>query len=128
MIALLSLLLPALTPAISDGVRGLIGKFTGGATAQPQNVAEAIQLMQAETEKLKALAELDRPSGEISRWVSDLRASFRYLAAGVVILVASALLFVPGIDQSYVDMAWSGAQSVWAFIFGDRMYAYIRKK
>jgi hypothetical protein len=128
MSALLSLILPALVPVASDAVRGIVASFTGGAGARPQNVDEAVRLMAAEAERLKALAELDRPTGEVSRWVADLRASFRYVAAGAVILAAIAALFVPGVPVDYADMAWSGAGSVWSFIFGDRMYSYIRKK
>ena len=37
-----SLILPALVPAFSDGVRGIIAKFTGGAGGQPQNVEERV--------------------------------------------------------------------------------------
>ena len=43
-----SLILPALVPAFSDGVRGIIAKFTGGAGGQPQNVEERVKLMEAE--------------------------------------------------------------------------------
>ena len=57
--SLLSLVLPALVPAFADGVRGLFARLTGGAGAQPQSVGEAIQLMEAQTARVKALAELD---------------------------------------------------------------------
>ena len=125
---ILSLILPALVPAASDAIRGIVGKFTGGAGVLPQNVDEAIRLMTADTERLKALAELDRPSGDISRWVADLRASFRYVAAGIFIIAAIVSLFVTDMPKEYVEMVWSGAGSVWAFIFGDRMYSYIKRK
>ncbi len=121
----MSLLLPSLVPVASDAIRGIVSKFTG---VNPQNAEEAAKLIQAETEKLKALAELDRPAGNISQWVSDLRASFRYIMAGVVIVVACITLFVPNLNPDFVEMAWQGAGSVYAFIFGDRMYSYIRRK
>ena len=35
--------------------------------------------MKAEAEKLQALAALDSPTGEPSKWIVDLRASFRYI-------------------------------------------------
>lgn len=124
----LALVLPALVPVAADAVRGVVAKFTGNAGVQPQNVEEAIRFMDADTARLKALAELDRPSGEISPWVADLRASFRYIAAGVFILAAVASLFAPSMPEEYVKMVWSGAGSVWSFIFGDRMYAYIKRK
>lgn len=126
MTALLSLLLPALVPVASDAVRGIISKFTGGAGAIPQNVDEEIRLMNAKTENLKALAELDRPSGNISQWVADLRASFRYIAAGVVVLAAVVTLFAP-VTKEITELAWNAAGSVWSFLFGDRMYSYIKR-
>ena len=126
MTALLSLLLPALVPVASDAVRGIISKFTGGAGAIPQNVDEEIRLMEAKTKNLQALAELDKPMGNISQWVADLRASFRYIAAGVVILAAVSTVFIP-VNPEVADLSWGAAQSVWSFIFGDRMYSYIKR-
>ena len=123
---LLSLLLPSLVPVASDAVRGIIAKFTGGAGAIPQNVDEEIRLMNAKTENLKALAELDKPMGNISQWVADLRASFRYLAAGIIIVSAVSTLYLP-MDIVTADIAWQAAGSAFSFIFGDRMYSYIKR-
>ena len=44
--------LPALLPALGDGIRGVFAKITGGAGGNPNNVNESIQLMQPETERL----------------------------------------------------------------------------
>src|SRR5262245_56522023 len=104
------MVLPALIPVVSDGVRAVIGRFSGGAGARPQNVEQTIKLQNADTDRLKALAELDKPSGEISRWVADLRASFRYIAAGFIITQAYVLILASGfgaaIPESYIDMAF----------------------
>lgn len=126
MTALLGLILPALVPVASDAIRGMVARLTGGAGAKPQSVDEEIRLMEAEVKKLQALAELDRPSGNISQWVADLRASFRYIAAGVIILAATTTLFVPT-PVELVDIVWQAAGSVWSFIFGDRMWQYIKR-
>lgn len=40
-------IIPALLPALTDGIRGLIGRFTKGAGAKPQNIDEVIKLGQA---------------------------------------------------------------------------------
>ena len=127
--SLLLTALPAFAPAISDAIRGIIGKITGtiDAGAKPQNVDEQIRLWAADTERLKVLATLDTPSGNISPWVANLRASFRYIAAGAILLAAIAALFMK-LDSAYVDLVWQAAQSAWSFIFGDRMYSYIRRK
>lgn len=119
-------MLPAFAPVISDAIRGIIGRITNGAGARPQNVEEEIKLMEARTRNLQALADLDKPSGNISQWVADLRASFRYIAAGVVVMAAVLTIFIET-PIEVADLAWQAAQSVWSFIFGDRMYAYIKK-
>src|SRR5512134_1551453 len=121
MMGILSLVVPALIPAVADGLRGVFNKLTGGAGAKPANVEEQIKLMAAENERLKALAELDRPSEKISPWVADLRASFRYVAGGLIILGAISTLFFNA-DLLVQDAVWNLAGSVFAFLFGDRMY------
>lgn len=121
MTGILSLVVPALIPAVADGLRGVFNKLTGGAGAKPANVEEQIKLMAAENERLKALAELDKPSEKISPWVADLRASFRYVAGGLIILGAISTLFFNA-DLLVQDAIWNLAGSVFAFLFGDRMY------
>lgn len=129
MAALLSLIpwhmiLPALVPAATDAARGLVAKISGGAGAQPQNVAEVVQLMKAQTERLQALSELDKPEGQISQWVANLRASFRYIAVGVVELAAlAAVLFHVQGEGVAVLLELAGAGM--SFIIGERMYLAI---
>tara|TARA_R100001460_G_scaffold36591_3_gene70226 strand:+ start:196 stop:573 length:378 start_codon:yes stop_codon:yes gene_type:complete len=120
-------LIPALLPAITDGLRGLIGRFTKGAGAKPQNVDEVIKLGQADIERLKALAELDRPPGNISTWVANMRASARYFAV--------YLVFAYGVTVSLVDVdpvAVNNAQQLMAsaffFLFGDRVYLSLKAR
>jgi hypothetical protein len=127
MASILSLVIPALIPALADGIRGVFGRLTGGAGAKPQNVEEQIRLMAAENERLKALAELDKPAENISPWVADLRASFRYIAGGLIILAAVSSLYVR-VDLFLQDAVWNLAGSVFAFLFGDRMYIKFVKK
>jgi len=128
MASILSLVIPALIPALADGIRGVFGRLTGGAGAKPQNVEEQIKLMTAENERLKALAELDKPTENISPWVADLRASFRYIAAGVIILAAVSTLYTPKMDAALFEAIWNLSGSVFSFMFGDRMYIKFVKK
>lgn len=123
---LLTTLVPALLPVASDAIRGIIGKFTKGAGAIPQNVDEECKLLKARAEHSTAMALLDKPSGNISQWVADLRASFRYIAAGLIIIAAIGTIYYPPADPAVTDLAWSAARSAWSFIFGDRMYNYIK--
>ena len=125
--SILSLVVPALIPAVADGLRGIFSRLTGGAGAKPQNVEEQIKLTTAENERLKALAELDKPSENISPWVADLRASFRYVAGGLIILGAVSTLYLPA-DLLVQDAIWNLAGSVFAFLCGDRMYFKFAKR
>lgn len=127
----LSMVLPALVPAVADGVRGLFRKFAGGEPSEPQSVQERVSLIQADTERLKAMAEIDRPYGEISRWVSDLRASFRYILAGLIVLAATAICsYLAALEPAlrkvialaFIEMAGSA----FSFVFGDRMYRHLK--
>lgn len=124
--SLLTLLLPALVPALADGVRGLIGRVTGGAGAQPQNVAEQIQLWQAQTDRLRALAELDKPAGDVSHWVSDLRAAFRYLAISAIWLTTVAAIFTHQ-DAAIVAVLLDMTGATMSFVIGERMYLGLKK-
>ena len=87
--------------------------------------------MRAETERLKAVAELDRPAGEISRWVADLRASFRYALAGLIIAAATGIgVYVaatePGLRKVVFLAFTEMAGSAFSFVFGDRMYRHLK--
>lgn len=121
-----TLILPALVPAIADGVRGLFAKFTQGKGAQPQNVGEQIQLMQAQTERVRALAELDALSPAAAPWVANLRGAFRYVAVGGILtatIIGSFVQIAPAALAVMLDL--SGASM--AFIIGERMYLGLRK-
>ena len=137
--SILGIVLPALLPAVADGLKGVFQKFFGG--TKPVNVDEQIKLMQAETEKLRVIAELDKPSDKISVWVADLRASFRYLAAGFILI--STMMFVAFYfflvtnDPKNValvtlmpvlDILLQLSASVFSFMFGDRLYLGLKGK
>lgn len=121
----LTLLFPALIPALTDGVRGLFAHFTGSAGAQPQNVAEQIKLWEAQTARLAALADLDRPAANVSPWVSDVRAIFRYAAVATIILSTIAAIFL-GADTASKLILLDMTGASMSFIIGERMYLGIR--
>jgi len=127
MSALLTVLLPALLPAAADGVRGIFARLTGGKGAQPQNIGEVIQLMQAETERLKTLAQLDTVTGEIHKWVADLRALQRPAISTLIIVAYMMAIANKGVSQETLDAIGSYAQMVTFYLFGDRAYNYMKK-
>ncbi len=123
---MLESLLAALLPAAGDAIKAATRRFLGS-TSRPKATTpgEWVQMMQAETERLRVLAELDKPASEVSRWVADLRASMRYIIALIVTLCvvlaetgAFGLHASPGLEQA--------AASVWFFLFGERAYRYMK--
>jgi len=116
--------LPGLIPAVLDGVKMVFSKITGVSMGEPKSFAERKELFGAETERLKTLADLDRPSGNISNWVADLRASFRYVFVGLIIVVtlAYALLYKNiGVPEVWGVLSQLSGSATF-FILGDRVY------
>ena len=126
--SIVSLILPALVPAFADGARGLIAKFTGGAGGQPQNITERIELMKAEAEKLQALAALDSPTGEPSKWIIDLRASFRYVIISSIMIFTAVVVFNPDIvGATVVAVCLDMTGACMSFVIGERMYLSLKR-
>lgn len=121
---ILATVLPGLLPAVLDGAKMLFSKITGISMGEPKSFAERKELYSMETDRLKTLADLDRPSGNISNWVADLRASFRYVFVGLIIIVTLAYgLFYKSIGVPEVWAVLSQLSgSATFFILGDRVY------
>lgn len=118
----MSAIIPALLPAAADGIRAVINRVTGGAGAKPANVSELIQLMQADTDRLKTLAQLDQVAGQIHPIVADLRALQRPALATLILVSYMAAVFVGEASPATLDMLGSYAQMVTFYLFGDRAY------
>jgi hypothetical protein len=127
--SILSLILPALVPVFTDGVSSIINKLTGGIGGQPQNVQERIQLMEAEAQKLQALAALDNPSsGQPSQWIVDLRACFRYVIISAILIFTGIVVFNPTIvGTAVVSIFLDMTGACMSFIIGERMYLGLKK-
>jgi hypothetical protein len=116
------LLASVIAPAAVDMIKNLFGAVTKRWVGL--SVDEQIKLANADVEKLKALAELDNPYGTPSQWVVDLRASFRYIAAPIVILTGAFVIYL-GVQAASMDIMEMGGTLVsmpFGFIFGERMY------
>lgn len=127
MSTILGILAPSLIPALSDGLRGLWGKLFGGKGAEPQNFQEALSWENLQVEKLKALAMLDMPGGEIYKWAATWRAINRYALGDLIILGAFIAVFSPGVDENLKLTLLEMAGQVFAFFFGDRMYFHVKQ-
>lgn len=124
--SILATILPALIPAASDGIRAAINRVTGGAGSMPKNVAEAIDLMKADTERLQVLQQLDA-AGNVSAWVANLRALQRpALATWILVAYIAALLGLGDPQASTVDQLAQLAGMVTFYLFGDRTYSAMK--
>lgn len=117
---LLEMMLPALLPSVIDAAKSLFGGL--GRKIGGLSVDDEVKLDNAGVEKLKALAALDVPTGTPSQWVIDLRASFRYIAAGVSILVGAYLGYKFAAIPDALELAGQLISAPFAFVFGERLY------
>lgn len=121
---ILETILGALVPVGIEGIKQLIGKFTGG--VRPTTIDEQIRLDQSEIARIEALAKLDNPYGTPSQWVIDLRASSRYIGALVVILLGVATLYLT--TEPYIQrIGIEAANIAFGFLFGSRIMANLKK-
>lgn len=113
-------------PALADGLRGLFARFTQGKGAQPQNIDEQIKLMVAQTDRVKALADIDALSPNASPWVADLRGAFRYVAVGAILL-STMIGTLAHVDPAALSVLLDLSGASMAFIIGERMYLGLKK-
>jgi hypothetical protein len=83
--------------------------------------------MQAETERLKALAEIDKPVGEPDKWVTNLRTSFRYVTIILIWFATIAAVFTPGVEQSITIILLDLSGACMSFVIGERMYLSLKR-
>lgn len=133
MATLLTTILPALIPGLSDGIRAIVRRIGGPEASEPANVEERIKLQDADTHRLEAIAKLDALVGVPSQWVIDLRGAYRYIAAGLVLLYGfSAMIYLsyanPALRPVVLTASFDLVQSVFFFSFGDRVYRTLKGK
>lgn len=125
MSVLLTTLLPALIPAMQDGFKSIVGKFTGG--AKPLNIQEQAQLMEAENHRLEILAKLEG-GGIAYPWVEAIRKLQRPFVVLVCVLVwamhFSGLVSLPEASELILCDITS---SVMFYLFGERGWGYMKK-
>ena len=115
-------LISALAPAAVDALKSLFGGLSRRIAGL--SVDDEIKLKTADVERVKALAELDTPVGTPTQWVVDLRASFRYVAAGVCVLSpVISIFFLP----SSINLTMELASGAFGFIFGERMLLSLKQ-
>jgi hypothetical protein len=124
----LALILPALIPVFTDGVRSVIAKITGIGGAEPKTVDEAIRLTDSQTKRLQALSSLDNPGGEVSKWVANFRAMHRYVLADMILVATFVYVFLPTKNMEIANFLLNLSASVFGFFFGDRVYLHLKER
>lgn len=114
---LATVVIPAILPAAVDGLKNILAKWTGG--PQATTIDEQIKLQNADVQRLEALAKLDNPYGTPSQWVVDVRASFRYIASGAIVVAVPVSFFV-ALPEPIRELVLVWGSSAMFFIFGER--------
>lgn len=123
---ILEAVIGSLAPVAIEGVKQLINRWTGGWT--PTSIEEKVQLDNSDINRLKALAELDKPIGNPSQWVVDLRASSRYISAYIIILSGVLSLYIPGLDATVQALLLDASSTCFGFLFGQRVLINMVRK
>ena len=119
---LISALLPAVISLFKDGLGAATRRWIG------LSVDDQVKLDNANVARLEALSKLDNPYGTPSQWIVDLRASFRYIAALVLILAGLGLMFYASeTDPALVKLGIELAGAPFSFIFGERLMLSLRQ-
>ena len=114
---LMSTGLPILLDLVKSSAGAVSRKFLG------LSVEDQIKLDTAQVERLRALSELDNPHGEPDKWVVNLRGSFRYIVA-ILLIVGGLGLAAWGATSSMPEVTVQGlelAAAPFGFIFGERL-------
>ena len=104
-------ILAAFAPVVVDAGKAAVQRFIAPENVKPLSVADKLQLEQAEIDRLKVIAELDKPGDNVHPWVSDIRALMRPFVA---ISVTMAWCFNPSAVDTFL------VSSVWFYLFGER--------
>lgn len=122
---ILETILASFVPVGIEGIKQAAARWFGGVRAT--SVDEQIKLDANEIEKIKAIAELDKPIGQPSQWVVDLRASARYIGSLLCIAVGIGSLFLP-VAATVQALALEAANIAFGFLFGSRIVTNLMRK
>ena len=117
-------ILASLLPLVIDGGKALISKVTGG-TPPITSADDFIKIQDADVRRLEAIAKLDVPTGDVSRWVNDVRAMQRPTVVAIVLL---AWVYTVATSGQHIDLVSNMASSVFFYLFGERGLMYVKKK
>lgn len=118
-------IISALVPVGIEGVKQAAAKWLG-TRPKAMTVDEQLKLDNAEVERMRVIAELDKPIGNPSQWVVDLRSSARYVGALSVIAVGIGSLFID-VSPAVQTVALEAANIAFGFLFGSRIVSSFKR-
>lgn len=118
-------ILAALAPAAIDGIKAIIAKFTGNKPTIT-SAEDYAKVLDAEIRKLEALARMDAPAGEVSRWVNNVRAMQRPTFVGIIMLAWAVGALGTMAEDKFLMVA-NLASAAAFYLLGDRTMLYFRR-
>jgi hypothetical protein len=102
----------AFAPVAVEAGKAIVQRYIAPESVKPVSIDEQVQLEKSDIERLRALAELDKPADNVSPWVNNMRACVRpFVAASVTIKWCIAP------QNAALDFM---VASVWFYLFGER--------
>lgn len=122
---LLTTVLTSIIPAAIDVVKSWATRKNDG-RPMPTNADEYIKMLDADVQRLKALAALDSEGEASFPWVAAVRKLQRPAVIAVVLGVWIVMAFSPTAQKETFSLVSQMASAVFFFLFGDRVNFYVR--
>jgi hypothetical protein len=115
-------------PLIKSGGQALINKFSKGDQFKPANVTEAIQLMQAESDQLKARISAADTQEPAYQWVASVIKLQRPIIVYLTICFWLGMVFFGVGSESDRKLVNDMASIVIFWLFGERTLLHINNR
>lgn len=103
-------LLAFFAPVAVEAGKAAVQRFLAPDSVKPTTIDDYIRMSEADTNRLKVVADLDRPGTNVPPWVNSIRALMR---PAIALVVAARWVYDP-VGSANV------AAVVWSYLFGER--------
>lgn len=112
-------MLAVFAPVVVEAGKAAVQRFIAPDVVKPLTVDEQLKLEQSDVDRLRVIAELDRPAENVHAWVNDVRAMMRPFVA-----VSVTVKWCIAPQNASLDFM---VGSVWFYLFGERTLVKCRK-
>lgn len=120
-----TIVLTALLPVLTDVVKSVVSRFTGNKPVVT-SADDYSKVVSADIQKLEALAKLESPNGQTSRWVNDAKVLQRITVVYAVLASWIVATFIIDVSPDKYTLIANLAGSIFFYLFGDRVNFYAR--